>query len=549
MKKLLALLLALIMVFSLAACQGGGDDPTTDPGTNPGDPTNPDDPTVDQAALEAAKYGGHLDILIESKPAYLDPSKSTGVFNYMWTSLVWEPPLTRDAEGNIRPNVCDFELSEDMLTLKLWVREGVTFHDGSAVEIEDVVASIKRAVHKSPRSYVAAFIQDVQIENGVATITFTEYNEKTMYYIACPNAFLGVMPKEIAEEFSYESGNFILEIEDAIGTGPYKITDFEPSVFVSFERFEDYTPVEGNYTGFAGPKKAYLDSITFTYKADQASGNMALMNGEYDLSEGVAEDFYPQLESVGIINDAREALNILRVEFNTCNGSIFATSADMRKAVMAAIDIPELVEVSMKGRYTTKAQLCSDTLYQNDDFETADYMGEDNVTLSKQYQEKAGYNGEVLHMIWGSGAEDFYTLICTYLEAAGIAYEVDQVENTTKTERINNPDDEWNLNLDFPSVNSTPGMMSATLIDHMYESETKDTLFAELGGLLAGTPEYKAKWEELSALMVDECAVIPIGTSTLVWSMDPDFNLEFDGYVTYLFNSYWTNPEDHPVKN
>ena len=237
MKKLLALLLAIVMIVSMTACvqPNGPTDPTKTPTGPQGNPT---DPTQDPAELEAAKYGGHLDFCVYAKPTRLDPAKATGTWYYMYTNLVYEAPLTRDAEGNIRPNVCNFELSEDQLTLKLWVREGLKFHDGSPVEIEDVVASIRRTVHKSPREFVDGYIQNVEIKDGVATITFKEYNEKTMYYIASVNPLIGVMPKEIAEEYSNESGNFIVDVADAIGTGPYKFTELVDSVSVSVARFE-----------------------------------------------------------------------------------------------------------------------------------------------------------------------------------------------------------------------------------------------------------------------------------------------------------------------
>lgn len=547
MKKLLALLLAVVMIVALVACNGNTTnqtDPDDVPGTTAGGDNAPDTTT----APTATKYGGHLNFTYESEPENLDPQKSTGVFNYMWTSLVWEPPLTRDAEGNIRPNVCEFELSDDQLTLKLWVREGMTFHDGSAVEIEDVIASIKRSVHKSPRSYVLPYIADVTYEGEVATITFNEYNERTMYYIACPNAFLGVMPKEIAEKYSYESGEIITTVADAIGTGPYKVTELDTGVSISFERYEDYIPVAEGYTGFASPKMAYLDSITFWAKGDQNTGNIALMNGQYDLSEGVASDYYAQLEQAGIVNDSRLALNTLMLEFNTYSDRLVSTSADMRKAILAAIDVPELVEVAMYGRYETYCCPTTDEIYYTDVFETADYMGEDNIELSKKYQQAAGYNGEEILISYTSGYLEHYTLICSYLDAAGIKYKAEMLESEAKEELHNNTEGAWDIDLGYPSIASSPGLLSATIMDTNYQSAEKQALMDKLTGLMAGTDEYKQTWFELADQIVDDAAIAFLGQANLVWSMDPDFNLDFQGMNTYLFNSYWDNPADHPKK-
>jgi acetyl esterase/lipase len=79
MKKLFALLLAIVMIVSMTACVQP-DDPTDPPQNNPTDPaqSNPTNPTEDPALLEAAKYGGHLDFCVYAKPTRLDPAKATG---------------------------------------------------------------------------------------------------------------------------------------------------------------------------------------------------------------------------------------------------------------------------------------------------------------------------------------------------------------------------------------------------------------------------------------------------------------------------------------
>ena len=65
--------------------------------------------------------------------------------------------------------------------------------------------------------------------------------------------------------------------------------------------------MEEGYTGFAAPKKAYLDSITITYKSDENAANIALMKGQFDLSEGVGDDYTAQLEQAGIVTVKKEA--------------------------------------------------------------------------------------------------------------------------------------------------------------------------------------------------------------------------------------------------
>ena len=534
MKKLLALLLAIAMVLSLTACFGIGG--TSDPTEAPTD--GPDIP-------EEAKYGGHLDFCVYAKPTRLDPAKATGTWYYMYTNMVYEAPLTRDAEGNIRPNVCNFELSEDQLTLKLWVREGLKFHDGSPVEIEDVVASMQRAVHKSPRQFVAGYIKDVKIEDGVATITFKEYAEKTMYYIASVNPLIGVMPKEIAEEYSNESGKFIVDVADAIGTGPYKFTELVDSVSVSVARFDDYIPVEEGYTGYAAPKKAYLDTITFHANTDVTSSTVALMDGQYDLFADCAADLATKLQDSGI-KTLKKSQTSGNVFFMNTRGNGVTANVNMRKAMMAAIDIPEFVSYMTDGEFT-KGGFCPavDEVYYTDVFEKADYMGEDNVALAKQYLAAAGYNGEKVQLAVTKDYVNVATLLAEYFTAAGINYETVQVESGSAAAFYADKSNAWDIYYTAPSLNNTPTLLSGTIMNDDYLGAEKDALLKELQGMVVGSEEYMNKWYELAEQMVDDCAVVFLHPTNVEWAFNGDFNLEYDGISTYLFNSYWTNPAQH----
>ena len=126
-KKLLVLLLALVMVVGLfAAC--GGTTPEQ-PGNNGETQGNNDDPQGGNQNVSSdwngePVYGGHMNMHIYSKPEGLDPAKQTGTWKDPWATCIWENALTRDADNNVVPGLCNFELSEDKLTLKLWVREG-----------------------------------------------------------------------------------------------------------------------------------------------------------------------------------------------------------------------------------------------------------------------------------------------------------------------------------------------------------------------------------------------------------------------------------------
>lgn len=286
MKKVLALTLALVLALGLVAC-GPASGPAGEGGV-----VNTDIPEED-------RYGGTLDMYVSSFSDTFDPHFTTGWVSYNWSCGVYENPIARDDKGNFVPGVCDFELSEDMLTLKLWPREGVKFHNGDLVEIEDVVATIERAggMVSNMKNYWTPYVAGVTVENGVATYTFTEFNINTLLYLAHWANWNGVMPKEILEKYGSDPIN---QLEDAIGTGPYKVVGYQTNALVELERFEDYIPTGVESTNYAGSKKAYLDRVNVWVNSEASSVFSKLMAGEYDIGS-VSADNKAALISKGLL--------------------------------------------------------------------------------------------------------------------------------------------------------------------------------------------------------------------------------------------------------
>jgi len=528
MKRIITLVLAVLMVTGLlAGCGGGGNTPT-----EPGGTAEP-------------QYGGSLTFVCDASPNSLDPAKSTGVFKYMYTNLVYEAPLTRDAEGNIRPSVCDFELSEDGLTLKLWVLEGKKFHDGTDVEIEDVVASLQRTVHNSPNKYVKPFIKSIDVKDGIATVTFTEYSEKAMYYIACVHPFLGVMPKEICEEYTRESGKIIMDVADAIGTGPYKFSDWRAEESVTVVRFDGYKANENDYTGAAAPKKAYLDSITLLYNGDYSSAALTLLGGDADLAENISHDYRDQATASGIKYNALNYTAGLAITFNTKGSNPSSVNADLRKAIMAAIDVPEFVEFLHHGAYSVGGGPILSKDYYNAEFDNADYMGADNLATVQKYLTAAGYNNEQISFVCPSTTPEWATMIESYLKKAGINVKVSTMEMEAYEEHIASAANDWDFFMGYPSLNDTPVLLNDNVMQTYYLSAEKDALLSTLKTQIAGSDEYMATWNELASQMVDDCAIVILGQSKLEWFMNSDLYFDYDGRLPFLWNAYWGNPEAH----
>jgi len=559
MKKLLALLLAVVMVIGLmAACNGNGDDtkPSETQPTQGGSAEQTQATTEDTKPVatnandeEGPKYGGHLDLHIYSQPTGLDPAKQTGVWRYYYTTCVYENALTRDANNEIAPGVCNYELSEDMLTLKLWVQDGVTFHDGSLVEIEDVVASIERAgkMHANTGKNVTAYTESINIDGDVATIKFTEYNSQTWYYLAAYQPWNAVMPKEICEKYAEEA--ILEQVEDAIGTGPYKITDLKNGEYISIAKYEGYKPRNEGYTGFAAPKYGYMDSMTFWCNGDSSNTSLALLNGEYDVADYLDDGLKEEGYSNGIKLTETVCNTGAAFIFNTKGtNNICAKYPDLRKAIMAAIDINDYMKIVHMECYYVGAQPCLIEDYHTDAFKNADYVGARNLELSAKYMEAAraaGYKDEPVILAFSVDDEKAAVLLKNYMTQANIPFELNFHDSGEMGEIRGTPDGAWDFYYSNPTLPFIPTGMGAPITTQNYASEAKDALWEQLNQAKVGSAEYKQLWEKLAQQFVDDCAYVFVGGVYWPQYHDGDLVPQYEGYTCYVYNYYWMNPEEH----
>ena len=110
-------------------------------------------PTPAPAAATGSepKSGGTLRYVVQGSIKYID-TMATGaivtgtVGRHSYDQLFW-----RDKDYNIFPQMAtDWNMSPDGLTYTFTVRDGITFHDGSALSMEDVMESHSRFARVDP---------------------------------------------------------------------------------------------------------------------------------------------------------------------------------------------------------------------------------------------------------------------------------------------------------------------------------------------------------------------------------------------------------------
>jgi len=552
-KKLLVILMAVCMLLGLmVGCAGGGNTPADNDAT---------DGTAEatggaQAGAEVTEpqYGGHLNIAMSTSMQVPDPVTRAGIWWYMFQTCMFENPLTRDAQNNIAPGVCDYEMAEDGMSITLWVRDGVLFHDGTPVEIEDVKASIERGVSEgnSVREFIGPAIDTMEIAENKLVIKWKAQNlvEGAMSRLAAYQPWVAVMPKEICQ--AHLNDIDITTIDALIGTGPYMATDFENGNFLTVKRFEDYVPLESDRTGHAGPKYAYMDSITFWENRDYSSVVMGMLSGQYDLTDCMETEYLEMAKEAGIIQSIYEPTQTCALWFfnNAGYDNVCAKYPPLRKAVIAAVDMQEYATLTTDNamKITGTGPVVDPEYYTNWYNETDWYnCGSDQAVVDKYLEEARamGYKDEPIQLCVSGDLSESMTLLTGYLDNAGIHYKVNFMESAQLSQFMLDPKNNWDLQMEMEYGSFLPSTLCEENLTFYYASEERDRLLTELTNLVAGTDEYKAKWQELHKVIVDDCSIIHFGFYDMNWLHHETLHPDYEGDQPYFFNTWWENPDEH----
>ena len=220
MKRMLALILALVMTMALVAC--GGDksttstpatpDKSTTTGTNepakPSEPATPAEPEKPAEDPDAWKYGGDLIIGTSNAWSVIDPHQSTAsVGDCLIANHIFENLAMLDQNGKFYGQVMDIEESADGKTVKFTLRDRY-FSNGEKIEMEDVVASLERAAAvETNANWDKLWLGTaMKVDGNSITFTMEPYNINFLNSLCSSGSYYKVMPKEICDKYPVTGG-------------------------------------------------------------------------------------------------------------------------------------------------------------------------------------------------------------------------------------------------------------------------------------------------------------------------------------------------------
>lgn len=243
----------------------------------------------------------------------LDPSVSGFAFQRM---QVMETLVEADSNGMLRPGLASaWEVSADGLVWRFVLRDGVTFHNGSALRPEAAVAALVRAAEKpgvlgkAPIDRIFADGEAVAVALNAPFAALPSLLAHSTTVIPAPEAFDGE-GKPVA----------------AIGTGPFRVDTLSPPQRMVVVRFEDYW----------GEKPA-IEGASYLAAGRAETRALLAESGDADLVFTLDPAGYARLATVESVETTAVPIpRVVTVKLNA--GHPFLSAPEARRALSLAID-------------------------------------------------------------------------------------------------------------------------------------------------------------------------------------------------------------------
>ena len=275
MKKLLSLLFLLIATVALVAC-GGGSDPDTETAeqapseTESAAASESMAKTTDaESSTESAGDDDSANVVIDTEEL---PPPGGGVFRRLWADPpTLDPHLTGDTTSagivvevfsglvtintdlQLVPDIAkEWQVDDTGMVYTFTLRDDVTFHNGEKVTAHDFKWSIERAASPTLASHLAdTYLNDIigaedYIEGNADSIEGVQViDERTLQItIDAPKAYflakLSYPTAFVLHQETVESGGRNWWVDNAVGTGPFKLDEYRIGERIVLKRFDNY---------------------------------------------------------------------------------------------------------------------------------------------------------------------------------------------------------------------------------------------------------------------------------------------------------------------
>lgn len=322
MKRILSLLLALCLLFALAACgtESKSETTTTAPAEDAAKPA------AEETAAESS-FDGTLRVGISDSLGNFLKGSSMGE-NYLGNFLVYDCIFYHDTETKeVYSDVLEDWYYEDDLTFVMKLKDNVYFSNGDQATAEDVLFSFTNYAERNAMTAsifatidaAACYCED----DMTAVVKFTTPWGPGVTTVDPP-----LFNKSWCEEVGWDSEDWM---NDPCGSGPYKVTEYVTDSHATLTLRDDYWGDESTYN-------PAIKTVTINYYPEISTLFIDLQTGALDLALNIAEaDYARGLDGIDGITVDR--ISTFEVEFLCMDEkNEFLSNENVRKAIAHGVD-------------------------------------------------------------------------------------------------------------------------------------------------------------------------------------------------------------------
>jgi peptide/nickel transport system substrate-binding protein len=357
-------------------------------------------------AMSAAAAQMVVGMAIQDEPASLDPVVSTQLTAYQVLNYIMEPLVYIGPDAQPHGWVAEsWTVSDDGRVIDFVIREGRTFHDGTALDAEAVAFSFNRQLDPDANSANRTglgTLERVEV-TGPYEVRFTYSEPYAPVWTSLTSPFYGIVSPTAAEAYGDDFGRNI------VASGPFMLERWNPASGFDLVKTPGYSSprIDVENTG-----EMAIDRLEIRILAEEGTRVAALETGVIhygDAPRGEIDRLSDDPRFAVVINEQNNSFTMLEV-------NPFLPPMDdvlVRRAVAHAVDVDDIGFVSYEGFATVNHTPVpiGNTGYREEIGERHGYRHDPE--RSAELLREAGYERNA-QGIWAKDGEPLELIFWTY---------------------------------------------------------------------------------------------------------------------------------------
>lgn len=376
-------------------------------------------------------------ILDGGDPTTLDPFIVNSTSRDIVLMQVYERLADYGNDGGGLIGVLAKDWKKDGLTYTVNLWENIYDTDGNHFTADDAIWCLETVKEMGTNTNLV-YIDELKKVNDYSFQMVLNSDVAGIFGAICTNMYM-------VTRAAYEASEDSMAVQP-VGTGVYKVTDYQSGISVTLEKNENYWQSDENR--LAAEQWTNVDVIHLLPITESSQIVIAMENGDADyaaISFANASHF-DSIENIAV--SAQEKRGLVMLHLNMSTESLFRDDIELRKAVLYGIPNEDLIDAMYNGMgnsvftYGLKNHPDVDNAWENDSYFEYD------LDYAKECLAKSNYNGEEISILVQAKKFDAAAeVIQAYLSMIGIQAKVNALDSTSINNIVRDPS-AWDLYVD-----------------------------------------------------------------------------------------------------